>query len=99
MVFPIVEASTAEELDIAFASAATQHADAIVPFGDTLTFRYATKMRRSRRSILCPRFISGRQFATNSGLISYGPDLANCFSVQAATLIRSSKAPSLPICR
>ena len=41
---PIVEATTAEELDIAFASAATQHADAIVVFGDTLTFRYATQV-------------------------------------------------------
>ena len=41
---PIVEATTAEELDIAFASAATQHADAIIVFGDPLTFRYATQV-------------------------------------------------------
>ena len=41
---PIVEATTAEELDIAFASAATQHADAIFVFGDPLTFRYATEV-------------------------------------------------------
>ena len=37
MALPIVEATTAEELDIAFASAAAQHADAIVLFGDHLT--------------------------------------------------------------
>src|SRR5882757_5542296 len=41
---PIVEASTAEELDIAFASAAAQHADAIAVLGDALTFRYATQV-------------------------------------------------------
>jgi putative ABC transport system substrate-binding protein len=41
---PIVEASTAEELDIAFASAAAQHADAIVVFGDPLTFRHAPRV-------------------------------------------------------
>jgi len=46
---PIVEATTAEELDIAFASAAAQHADAISVFGDALP--------RWRRSIVCPRFI------------------------------------------
>src|SRR5882724_855961 len=34
---PIVEATTAEELDIAFASAAAQRADAIIVFGDALT--------------------------------------------------------------
>ena len=33
---PVVEATTAEELDIAFASAAAQHADAIIVFGDAL---------------------------------------------------------------
>jgi len=41
---PIVEATTAEEFDIAFASAATQRADAIIVFGDLLTFRYATRV-------------------------------------------------------
>jgi putative ABC transport system substrate-binding protein len=41
---PIVEATTAEELDIAFASAAAQHADAIFPFGDPLTLRHATQV-------------------------------------------------------
>jgi putative tryptophan/tyrosine transport system substrate-binding protein len=41
---PIVEATTAEELDIAFASAAAQHADAIIPAGDPLTPRNATRI-------------------------------------------------------
>ena len=35
--FSVVEATTAEELDIAFASAAAQHADAIILFADVLT--------------------------------------------------------------
>ena len=55
---PIVEATTAEELDIAFASAAAQHADAIIVFGDTLTISRLRELSRSRRSIICPRFIS-----------------------------------------
>ena len=44
MALPIVEATTAEELDIAFASAAAQHADAIVVFGDTLTVNNAPRV-------------------------------------------------------
>jgi putative ABC transport system substrate-binding protein len=34
---PVVEATTAEELDIAFASVAAQHANAIIVFADALT--------------------------------------------------------------
>jgi putative ABC transport system substrate-binding protein len=34
---PIVEATTAEELDMAFASATTQRADAMIVSGDPLT--------------------------------------------------------------
>ena len=56
---PIVEATTAEELDIAFASAAAQRADAMIVFGDPLTtFSRPRELSRSRRSIICPRFIS-----------------------------------------
>ena len=41
---PIVEATTVDELDIAFASAAAQHADAINPFSDPLTVANATRV-------------------------------------------------------
>ena len=44
MALPTVEATTAEELDIAFASAVAQRADAIVDFGDPLTFRDAPRV-------------------------------------------------------
>ena len=51
-------ATTAEELDIAFASAAAQHADAIIVLGDPLTNFQARELSRSRRNIICPRYIS-----------------------------------------
>jgi putative ABC transport system substrate-binding protein len=41
---PTIEATTAEELDVAFASAAAQHADAIVDLGDVLTFVEAPRV-------------------------------------------------------
>ena len=40
----IVEATTPEEIDTAFASAAAQHADAIVDVGDTLTVLQAPRV-------------------------------------------------------
>ena len=57
MALPIVEATTAEELDVAFASAAAQHADAIIVFGDALTIYKPHELSRWQRSIVCPRFI------------------------------------------
>src|SRR5262249_28339437 len=72
---PIVEATTAEELDIAFASAAAQHADAIFVFGDPLTFRYDTQVIALAAKHRLPAINPFRQFVTNGGLISYGPDL------------------------
>jgi putative tryptophan/tyrosine transport system substrate-binding protein len=44
VMLPIVEATTAEELDIAFASAAAQHADAIIVFADPLTNLHAPRI-------------------------------------------------------
>src|SRR5260370_23650213 len=41
---PIVEATTAEQLDIAFASAAAQHAHAIIVFGDPFTVRNSLRV-------------------------------------------------------
>ncbi|MGY4368822.1 putative ABC transport system substrate-binding protein [Bradyrhizobium sp. LB1.3] len=41
---PIVEATTDEELDIAFASAAAQHADAMIVLGDVLIIRQAPRV-------------------------------------------------------
>ena len=41
---PIVEATTADELDTAFASAAAQHADAMIVFGDNLTNQEAPRV-------------------------------------------------------
>ena len=77
--FPIVEATTAEELDIAFASAAAQHADAIVPFGDALTVNNATRVTALAAEHRLPALYLFRLFATNGGLISYGPDIADLF--------------------
>ena len=44
IVLLIVEATKAEELDVAFASAAAQHADAIIDFGDPLTYVQAPRI-------------------------------------------------------
>jgi ABC-type uncharacterized transport system substrate-binding protein len=74
---PVVEATTAEELDIAFASAVAQHADAIDVFGDPLTTNNAARITALAAEHRLPAIYLFRVFATKGGLISYGPDIAD----------------------
>ena len=97
---PIVEATTAEELDIAFASAATQHADAIIVFGDPLTFRYATQVIALAAKHRLPAIYLSRYFVTNGGLISYGPDFADLFFRAGGyvdKILKGAKPSDLPV--
>lgn len=79
IVLPIVEATTADELDVAFASAAAQRVDAIVPFGDPLTVNNASRIAALAAKHHLPALYLFRHFAVNGGLISYGPDGPDMF--------------------
>jgi putative ABC transport system substrate-binding protein len=97
---PVVEASTVEELDIAFASAAAQHADAIIPFGDALTVNNATRVTALAAEHRLPALYLFRLFATNGGLISYGPDLADVFFRAGGyvdKILKGTKPSDLPV--
>jgi putative ABC transport system substrate-binding protein len=73
---PIVEATTADELDTAFASAVAQHADAMIVFGDYLTNQEVPRVTALAANHHLPAIYLFRQFA-NGGLIVYGPDIAD----------------------
>jgi putative ABC transport system substrate-binding protein len=97
---PIVEATTAEELDIAFASGAAQHADAIVVFGDPLTIQHAPRVIALAAKHRLPASYLFRQFATNGGLISYGPDIDDLFLRAGGyvdKILKGTKPSDLPV--
>jgi putative tryptophan/tyrosine transport system substrate-binding protein len=97
---PIVEATTAEELDIAFASAATQHADAIIVFGDTLSLRQAPRVIALAAKHHLPAIYLFREFAGVGGLISYGPALADLFrraGDYVDKILKGTKPSDLPV--
>jgi putative tryptophan/tyrosine transport system substrate-binding protein len=97
---PIVEATTAEELDIAFASAAAQHADAIIPFGDALTVNNAARVTALAAEHRLPALYLFRLFAINGGLISYGPDIADLFLRAGGyvdKILKGTKPSDLPV--
>jgi len=96
---PIVEATTAEELDSAFASAAAQHADAMIVFGDPLTVVQAPRVIALAAKHHLPAIHLSRQFA-NGGLIVYGPDIADLFHRAGGyvdKILKGTKPADLPV--
>ena len=96
---PVVEATKAEELDTAFASAAAQRADAMIVFGDNLTNQEAPRVTALAANHHLPAIYLFRQFA-NGGLISYGPDIADLFRRAGGyvdKILKGTKPADLPV--
>jgi len=96
---PIFEATTAEELDIAFASATTEHADGMVVFGDTLTNLQAPRIIALAAEHHLPAMYLFRHFA-NGGLIVYGPDIADLHRRAGGyvdKILKGAKPSDLPV--
>jgi putative ABC transport system substrate-binding protein len=75
----VVEASRVEELEIAFASAVAQHADAIVDLGDPLTATQPSRVIALAAKHHLPANYLFASNALNGGLSSYGPEFADLF--------------------
>ncbi len=99
MALPIVEATTAEELDTAFASAADQRADAMIVFADNLTNQEAPRVSALVAKHRLPAIYLFRQFA-DGGLIVYGPDIADLFRRAGSyvdKILKGTKPADLPV--
>lgn len=99
LALPIVEATTAEELDSAFASAAAQHADGIVILGDPLTLQHAPRIIALAAKHHLPASYHARPFA-NGGLISYGPDFPDLWRRAGGyvdKILKGAKPSDLPV--
>ena len=95
----IVEATTPEELDEAFASATAQHAKAMIVFGDPLTNRQAPRVVALAAKHHLPAIYLFRQFA-NGGLIVYGADIADLFRHAGGyvdKILKGTKPSDLPV--
>jgi putative ABC transport system substrate-binding protein len=95
----IVEATTPEEIDAAFASAAAQHADAIVDVNDPLTNSQAPRVVALAAKYHLPASYLFRQ-AANGGLIVYGPnipDLLRRAGGYVDKVLKGTKPSDLPV--
>jgi putative ABC transport system substrate-binding protein len=96
---PIVEATTADELDTAFASAVAQQADAMIVFGDYLTNQEVPRVTALAANHHLPAIYLFRQFA-DGGLISYGPDIADLLRRAGGyvdKILNGTKPADLPV--
>jgi ABC-type uncharacterized transport system substrate-binding protein len=96
---PIVEASTAEELDTAFASAAAQHADAIVDGNDPLNNSQGPRVvALATKHHLPASYLSRQPYI--GGLIVYGPDVPDLFRRAGGyvdKVLKGTKPSDLPV--
>jgi putative ABC transport system substrate-binding protein len=96
---PTVEATTAEELDTAFASAVAQRADAMIVLGDPLTVRQGPRVVALAAEHHLPAIYLFRQFA-NGGLVVYGPDIAHLYRQAGGyvdKILKGTKPSDLPV--
>jgi putative ABC transport system substrate-binding protein len=98
--FPILEATTVEGLDIAFASAAAQHADAIIPVADPLLVSNVTRVTALAAEHRLPALYLFRLFTANGGLVSYGADVTDLLRRAgdcADKILKGTKPADLPV--
>jgi putative tryptophan/tyrosine transport system substrate-binding protein len=96
----VVEATTAEELDVAFASAAAQHAAGIVDLGDALTFIEAPRVIALAAKHHLPANYLFPSNAAKGGLSVYGPELNDLFhraSDYVDKILKGTKPSDLPV--
>jgi putative tryptophan/tyrosine transport system substrate-binding protein len=96
---PLVPATTPEELDLAFASAVAQRADAIIDFGDALTYAQAQRIIALAAKYHLPANYLFRHYA-NGGLSVYGADTADLFrraGDYVDKILKGAKPMDLPV--
>src|SRR5262245_7008685 len=98
--FPLLEATTVEEFDIAFASAAAQHADAIIPLGSELAVNNVTRVTALAAEHRLPAVYIFRLFTINGGLVSYGADITDLLrraGDYVDKILKGTKPADLPV--
>src|SRR5262249_39553050 len=69
-----VEASASDEIDVAFATIAREHAEALIVTGDPMFFLERARIVEFAASHKLPSIYQWHAFAAIGGLMSYGPD-------------------------
>ena len=96
----ILSASTASEIDAAFATLSTLRADALAVTGDPLFTNRKDQIIALAARHAMPAIYEWREFAAAGGLMSYGPDLADSYrqaGVYTGKILKGAKPADLPV--
>ncbi len=95
-----VEARSTDALDQAFASAAQEHADALITFAHGFAFLHRRRIADLAVQNRLPAMYGWREFADIGGLMAYGPNVTATLR-RAATyvdrIIKGAKPAALPV--
>jgi putative ABC transport system substrate-binding protein len=96
----VVEATTPDELDLAFASAAAQHVEGIIDYGDALTFVEAPRVIALAAKHRLPANYLFPSFAAKGGLSVYGPEPISLYHRAADyvdKILKGTRPSDLPV--
>ncbi len=96
----IVEASTAEEIETAFAALSRQHVEALVVDGDPFILSRRERVVSLAQQHSIPTIYAFREYAAAGGLVSYSPSLADAYhqaGKYAGRILNGELPTNLPV--
>jgi putative ABC transport system substrate-binding protein len=93
-------ARRADEVEKAFAAAASQHADAVIVFDDPVLWSYSKQIVSLAAAQRLPAMYGYSDFVDDGGLISYGPDRPDQYrrtAIYVDKILRGAKPVDLPV--
>ena len=96
----IVNASTKDQIDTAFASFARERPDALLIGGDAFFFSRRLQLATLATRHGLPSIYNAREYPAAGGLMSYGADLVEAYrltGVYAGKILKGAKPAELPV--
>jgi len=96
----IVKASAEDEIDTAFASLASLHADALIVGGDVFFESRHEQIAALAERYAVPTIFPNREFLVSGGLISYAPSFSTAFrqvGIYVGKILNGAKPADLPV--